>query len=216
MKKHFLLLLAFIILSVSCSHSENKTRKPQAVSKKEKALFEITKAQIKWTAYKTTEKTAVPGTFNEIEWKNFKPAVAPGLCLRNVSFRMKTASIFTGKPERDKTLYEYLFAKMLEGNYIEGRVAAVDTAKKYVKVAIRMNGVEKLLDFPYSVNDSTVHAAINIDLEKDFMAGEALYFLHTACKEQHTGKDGISKTWPDVKLEADFYYNKETDSHAKQ
>ncbi len=170
---------------------------------------------MKWTAYKTTARIPVSGTFKQIEWKNLQQASSPVECVKNLYFKINTSSIFTDNPERDKTLYEYLFGQMLEGNFIEGRVAEVDKKNHRIRTVIRMNGLEKSLEFPYQMNDSVMHASVNIDLEKDFMAGEALYFLHTACKDKHTGEDGISKTWPDVKLETEIHFSQIENQHAK-
>ncbi len=207
MKKLLFILLPFFFISCQ-PESKNSGSNDALPETPEKGMYEITGSEIKWTAYKTTAKVPVGGTFTDVEWKNFVQAGLPEQALRKLYFKINTRSIFTDHPDRDKTLFEYLFAKMLEGNYIEGRVAGIDTGAKKIKVVLRMNGLEKALDFPYVKNDSVIHAATVIDLEKDFQAGEALYFLHTACKDLHTGEDGISKTWSEVKIEADFYYKK--------
>ena len=212
-----LLFIFPVLLIFSCSYNKNEKEKhslstvnipEKEVNAAEKSatgkIFQVDTAYIRWTAYKTTEKIPVSGTFKEVEWK-WHPAASPRELLKNGYFKIRTQSVYTANPERDKTIYDYLFGKILEGNYIEGRVASV--GKDTVRVVLRFNGLEKPLDFAYTVNDTMIHAVSSFDLVKDFQAGEALYFLHTACKDKHTGPDGISKTWPDVKVEAFIRYH---------
>ena len=213
-----LLFIFPVLLIFSCSHHENEKEKRSlsTVNMPEKEvnaakksatgkIFQVDTAYIRWTAYKTTKKIPVSGTFKEVEWQNWHPASSPQALAERLYFKIRTNSVHTDNPERDKTIYEYLFGKLLEGNYIEGRVAEAGAGK--IRVVLRFNGLEKPLDFLYSVNDTLLHAVAYFDLIKDFQAGEALYFLHTACKDKHTGPDGISKTWPDVKVEAFIRYH---------
>jgi hypothetical protein len=206
MKKYlFPLLLGLVLISCKEEKTRNKSGSnppTEKTVKKQSKTFVIDSLEIRWTAYKTTKKIPVNGTFKNTEWKNILTAGSPEKCLEKLYFKTVTPSVFTANPERDRTIYEYLFGKMLEGNVIEGRMKKIIPGRNYMQIFIRMNGIEKQIDFHYRKTGHTLTAEAVIDLTKDFQAGEALYFLHTACEDKHTGPDGISKTWPDVKLEA--------------
>jgi len=212
------LLPALIIISCQSGQSEqNNTDDTREAKFRQNAsrtaerlqnLYTVDTAYIRWTAYKTTEKIPVSGTFTRVEWKNLHDAETPQALLDSVAFKIYTAGISTDNPERDKTIYDYLFGKILYGNYIEGRVTQRDEKNSRLTVDMYFNGLKRPLTFSYTVSDTLIHAVSSFDLEKDFQAGEALYFLHTACEDKHTGPDGVSKTWPDVKVEAFIRYHK--------
>ncbi len=167
----------------------------------------IDSIRIKWMGFKYTNKTGVPGTFNKVTWKNLKEAKTPEKTLQGASFTINVKSLDTGNPGRNKTIIEYLFGKMMETNRIEGRIAAIEPDNALIKVALRLNNHEKIAGFRYIINENILKAKSKIDLIEDFKAAEPFYFLHTACEDKHTGKDGISKTWPDVSLEALIYFH---------
>ncbi len=214
MKKFF--ILVFLLSLASCNQKsgdavKGETSLEKTLEKASNYTYHPLSISLQWTAYKTTKKDPVSGTFQKIHWKNLKSAQNPENTVENLYFKIDASSVFTNNSTRDQTIYEYLYGKMLEGNYIEGRTEKIMPEKQTIRMVIRMNGVEKQTDFTYTLNDSILHAVATIDLEKEFNAGEALYFLHTACKDKHTGEDGISKTWPEVKLEAFVRFEKIND-----
>ncbi len=196
-------LVMLLILSgiISCQNNSQKEKKNQ--EKPVETLYQIDSVKINWTAYKFTSRAGVNGAFDKVDWKGLKKGKNGIEMLSSAEFKIDVSSLNTGNPGRDSTIVEYLFGKMMETNFIEGRVKNISDKK--MTVVIRMNNREKPVDFDYTFSDNKIVAIGQIDLVKDFDASEPLYFLHTACKDKHTGEDGVSKTWPDVKLMATFY-----------
>ncbi len=198
----FLVLLAFLW---SCQNAGTEQKSGEKADVAKPAVFQVDSAKVFWTAYKYTKRVGVNGSFDRVEWKGLKAGKQLSEILNGASFKIDVQSLNTGNPQRDKTITEYLFGKMMETNFIEGRVLKTDDARGIITVVLRMNNTEKPVDFKFTQVDNHVTAIGKIDLVKDFHADEPLYFLHTACEDKHTGEDGVSKTWPDVDLKADLY-----------
>ncbi len=218
MKTNAIFIFSFlVVLLASCSNNNqakpNKKTIPEKTVQNPKktdtpSVFAIDSIKIQWTGFKYSNKTGVNGTFDKIKWQGFQEASSPAKCIEKASFDIDVSSLNTGNPGRDKTIREYLFGKMMETNHIEGRITGIDEQNAAIKSVIRMNNTEVPVVFRYTDDGKAVTAVAHIDLVKDFKAGEPLYFLHTACEEKHRGKDGISKTWPDVDLKAVIFYHK--------
>ncbi len=221
-KRYTLLILTMTFFLFSCSNEKNNTEPQSSAGQNQnlqqktpstapapgkQADYVVDSVRIKWTAFKYTNKTAVAGTFDKVAWKGLHKAASPGNTLEHATFSIDVKSLNTNNPGRDQTITEYLFGKMMETNQIEGRIIKVEPENALIKVVLRMNNHEKIVGFRYIFQDNVLKAKSKIDLIKDFKAGEPFYFLHTACEDKHTGPDGVSKTWPDVDLEAFVYFH---------
>ena len=184
-----------IAITTSCANSSENEKDTN--SKKELTYLDA-KTIIQWTAYKTTDKIGVKGTFNYFESENKHKASSIEEIISTTKFKIPTASVFSGNAPRDILIKTYFFDAMMNTDTIYGSFSAAKDGKGLV--AIKMNNVEFENDFTYSFRNDSLK--INASLLLDNWNGySALSSLHEQCFDKHTGPDGVSKTWPDVDLE---------------
>jgi hypothetical protein len=72
-------------------------------------------------------------------------------------------------------------------------------------LTIQMNDVSNDLPFTYTIdkNSFRLNATMNIDL---WFVQSALSSLNKVCRDLHKGSDGISRTWPEVDLQASILF----------
>ncbi len=181
----------------------------QAMSKSCRFEMKANSHELTWTAFKTTDKLGVPGTFDKFEVTKLTSNSAKSLesWLKSHSFQVDVASVNTKNPPRDKTLKEKFFdllinslAKMKSGIYISGKVKPGSKIEdgKFTGL-LSLNGVEKEVPFTYSFKENLLELNGSIDL-MDFGLKKAYDSLHKACFDLHKGTDGVSKTWTQVDL----------------
>ncbi|NPA45901.1 MAG: hypothetical protein GXO24_01665 [Chlorobi bacterium] len=227
MKKAVYMLLGLVFLwsYVSCENGSNKhvksfpdkTETPDKNQASQKAgseesgdLYVADSVIVRWTAYKTTAKVPVSGTFVKTGFKLHSSASTPLQLLEKAYAKLETASVFSGNEERDGKLRDYFFRKMIETANIEVRTAEIVPSKSMVKMVVRMNNREVPVNFYVKIKENSLSGEGDIDMVKMFDAADALSALHGVCAQQHTGPDGISKTWPDVHLHFRVYYHKKS------
>ena len=71
-------------------------------------------------------------------------------------------------------------------------------------VDIEMNGITQALPITFVASDQMVTLEAIMDLD-NWQAQAAITALNTVCKDLHTGEDGISKTWSEVRIEVATY-----------
>jgi hypothetical protein len=156
-----------------------------------------------WTAYKTTDKVAVSGWFNDVKLEygvkdqevKFVPLKE---ILEGASFLIKSHSVASGNPERDATLVKSFF-KLFSDDTISGKVVKVDD--DFFTVDIQMNGEKRPIIFNYKIDSSNMlTASSNIDM-LEFALKKPYESISSACKSLHTGADGVAKTWSTVSLD---------------
>ncbi len=200
MKKIFVLsLMLLIALSfTSCKEKEKKEAKP--VEK----LFSIdTKATtVNWTAYKTTSKVPVKGQFSDLTIE--KPIKAPTSleALNGLKFSIPISSLFTNDTIRDGKVKKFFFGTLKNTSLIRGTITMNDETSG--SVAITMNGISQDLPIVYVLSDQMITIEALLDLD-NWKAQAAIEALNIVCKDLHSGDDGISKTWNDVKIEVTAY-----------
>ncbi len=160
---------------------------------------------VQWTAFKTTEKIPVHGRFTEVEALDLDSSgVSAVEAFRRARVAIPVRSLFTGDTMRDRTILENFFLVMKGGDTIYAEMVRILEAKDTMLIRIRMNGMESIVPFRYSVRSGgevdTVVAEGVIDVLSMFGAEEALRRLNVACRDKHTGKDGKSKTWEEVAI----------------
>lgn len=211
MKKVFLKLsVAALALSmVSCGNqqksSNEKTTQKEAdngsSAAKEKAFkFNQESTKIGWTAYKTTEKIGVSGNFQEISVDGLKESSQPLEVFENASFTIPVNTVFSGNQERDMRIKKFFFGKLAETTEIKGSVKSMDAKNNKAIIELGMNEISREVPFDIVVKDNHVALEGVLDVNA-FNAQAAVEALNEECKELHAGSDGISKLWPDVKIE---------------
>ncbi|MCK5906667.1 MAG: hypothetical protein KAG37_03705 [Flavobacteriales bacterium] len=190
-------IIALMLIAITTSCGNSSENEKDTNSKKELTYLDA-KTTIQWTAYKTTEKIGVKGTFNEFRIENKDKVSSIEEIINTTKFRIPTASVFSGNAPRDILIKTYFFGAMMNTDTIYGNFISAKDGKG--QVAIKMNNVEFENNFTYSFKNDSLK--INATLLLDNWNGyTALSSLHEQCFDKHTGPDGVSKTWPDVDLE---------------
>ncbi|WP_457618784.1 YceI family protein [Lutibacter sp.] len=187
-----LLLLTMITIS-SCKQKEKKVTKPS----KKGYTVEPTATTINWVAYKTTSKIPVKGQFTKVTIEHKNKATTVIKALNNLKFSIPVNSLFTKDTIRDKKLKKFFFGTMENTTEIEGVITIIN--QNYGTVSLTMNKITQELPISYTVNNQIVNIEAIIDLD-NWKAQLALKALNAACNDLHSGDDGISKTWSEVKI----------------
>jgi len=208
MKKIKLLALALILL-VGYSCKETKKEKEEQVKEMATDKFTLVKdsTKVSFTAYKTTEKLPVGGKFMKIDIKDTKSGTTALDALNGTTFSIPVSSLFTNDATgtRDPKLVEFFFGAMKNTELISG-VFKKDADNK-CSIDVTLNGETANIPLDYTLNSEksiTFNGTMNLG---DWSALEAVASINKACEELHTGKDGISKTWSDVAVQAQVQMN---------
>ncbi len=187
-----LLLIGVFFASFSCKKAVSEDVKEDKTPSYAVSSDSIS---LEWTAYKTTAKVPVKGTFTKIELKNTPSGNSPETAVANIEFSIPIESIFTKDTIRDGKLKKFFFGNMLGTSSISGKTSLNENGVG--EATISMNGVEKTVPVSYTTNGNEVEIKANLDLD-NWQAQMALAALTEACYELHKGTDGISKTWNTV------------------
>jgi hypothetical protein len=190
-------IFAVLLISITSSCSNNSEKNKDTLAKKELSFLGA-QTSIKWTAYKTTDKLGVKGTFKNTIIENDASATKLEDIINSTKFKIPISTLYTGNDPRDYLIKTYFFGSMMDTDTISGSFSSAKDGKG--KVAIKMNNVEFKNDFTYTFQNDSLK--INATLELDNWNGyTALSSLHEQCFDKHTGPDGVSKTWSDVDVE---------------
>ncbi|MGO1752634.1 MAG: hypothetical protein ACTHYV_09080 [Psychroflexus sp.] len=199
------LFVAVLSVTMSCQKnnktesSEKQTQTEQKETKEESLKLTPQKTELTWTAYKTTDKTPVNGTFKTLKFKEQTGKNVAEL-FNNLEFSIPVSSLFTNDDTgtRDPKIKESFFGEMIDPDVLTGKIM-VD--ENNYKVQINMNGETNTIPLKVEVSDSNEVTMIGTMELKDWKALDALSSLNEACFDLHKGGDGVSKTWEDVALE---------------
>ena len=191
--RHLVFLTSFVALSLS----------PESLAAGETdCTVQITDAKPSWTAYKTTDKAAVSGTFNDYQFATAEPAASLSDALAGLNLSINPASVESNNAPRNATIASKYFALFENPTTISGKVLSVtgNDESGTSGIQVTMNGQSKDLDFSYTVADTgELQASVSADM-LDFALNGPWASLHEACKALHTGADGVAKTWTEVML----------------
>jgi len=212
MKKPCLILTSACVITLYVACGGGDTRKPdskehlESMSKdnadavKECSYsYDHKSTNIYWTAYKHTKKAEVKGQFDSIEVVGAQTSNNPVDVIRNIQFRIFTKSVNSKDVNRDKKIRDNFFGTMSNTREITGTVKSLDESTGEGILVLKMNGLEKELPAEYSVEGEVIKLRCVVDLNVWESKG-AIDALNKACEEKHTGLDGNSIFWPDVKI----------------
>ena len=201
MKKITLLLIALTLTTTSCK--KEKTVVVPTVENSNAKTFSVIgeTSVVKWTAYKTTDKVAVNGKFNDIRITNSKAAKTVEDALNGIIFSIPVSSIITEDTTRDSKIKEFFFGAMKNTEIISGTFDINDQGSF---VNITMNGISKTIPVELNIDGQLAKIINTINLN-DWNLKPALESLNKVCFDLHKGPDGISKTWEEVEIEAVIY-----------
>lgn len=195
MKSIFNLALALFAISFITLSCDNDT-KVKTVSKKE-IIYSNANTSLQWTAYKTTDKIGVKGTFKNIIIENSTKAESVENIINTTKFKIPTSSTFTGNEPRDVLIKNFFFGAMMDTDTIYGSFSS--TKNGIGKVSIKMNNVVFENSFTYIFDNDSLKIKSTLELD-NWNGYSALSSLHEKCFDKHTGADGVSKTWSDVDI----------------
>lgn len=187
------IILLIIVLLSSCKENEKKEVNP---AKAYSVIADSTK--INWTAYKTTAKVPVKGQFTDVTIENVKKDSTVLSALNGLKFKIPITSLFTNDTIRDGKLKKFFFGSLQNTAAIKGTMHINNENSSTAELT--MNGITRELPIAYIITDNRVTIVGNMELD-NWQAKAALETLNVVCKDLHTGDDGISKTWSDVKIE---------------
>ncbi|MDP3358831.1 MAG: YceI family protein [Lutibacter sp.] len=196
MKKIYLLVLLVITVTIVTSCKKNVKDKKPITAKMYTVMADS--LIISWTAYKTTAKVPVNGQFSELIIENAKKDSTMLGALNGLKFKIPVNSLFTNDTLRDGKLKKFFFGSMQNTNFIKGVLQMNNENTSMVELT--MNGITRELPIAYILTDNKVTIVGNMELD-NWQAKAALEALNVVCKDLHTGDDGITKTWSDVKIE---------------
>lgn len=193
---NFSLIILVVAVIVSCGKEKKEDKK---IQQSDIFTVDVERSSVQWTAYKTTDKLPVKGTFKEIKVLNMSEGKSAQASLDGLEFEIPVASIYSKDTIRDSKLNTFFFAIMENTLSLKGNFSVEDD--KTGNLAISMNGLTKNLPFTYQMSKDTIMIDAKMDLNI-WQAQNALESLHQACLQLHTGPDGVSKTWDEVGISA--------------
>ena len=196
MKKIYLLILIILTGTVVVSCKKNVKDEMPLTAKMYTVMADST--IISWTAYKTTAKVPVKGQFSALIVENVKKDSTVLGALNGLKFQIPVRSLITNDTIRDGKLKKFFFGAMKNTSVIKGTIHMNNENTSTVELT--MNGITRELPIAYMITDNRVTIVGNMDLD-NWQGKAALEALNVVCKDLHTGDDGITKTWSDVKIE---------------
>lgn len=215
MKKTFIpiaIISSAFMYSCGATDTQDSVENNEVTNPAATCFYEYTEtssATVKWTAFKTSEKIGVGGTFNEVLVKAGEKSTKLPEVLRTVTFTIPTSSTNTTNPDRDAKIMTSFFGAMTHTDIIVGHVkdAEGDNESGTCTFYLTLNDVEKEVALSYTVTDNVVKLIGEIDLT-NWNAGDAVASLNKVCEDLHKGADGVSVTWPNVELEIEASLSK--------
>ncbi|MFD1551181.1 YceI family protein [Putridiphycobacter roseus] len=162
--------------------------------------------KVNWNAFKFNEKTAVGGTFNEVNVLISQASEDMFKTLTGASFTIPTSGVNSNNEIRDPKIKASFFDQMESTEVISGVVKSINATD--ANVEITMNGVSKDYNGAVTVDGQKISFATTIDMN-DFDAGYAIDSLNNVCSDLHKGADGVSKLWTEVEINVETTLKKD-------
>lgn len=210
MKKVKLLALGLIlILGYNCKEAKKESKEEVKEVSSEKFSLVKDSTKVSFTAYKTSDKLPVGGKFNTINIIESNTGATAFEAMNGTSFTIPVSSLFTNDATgtRDPKIIEFFFEVMENTTLISG-VFKVSADNK-CSIDITLNGKTANIPLEYQKTSDTNYTFNGVmDLENWDALG-AVAALNKACEVLHTGKDGVSKTWSEVAIQAEVLLQKD-------
>ena len=217
MKKIFLpIAIVTALIITSCDGGENTetTEESSTETTTEETCFyaydENAGTQVRWTAFKTSDKVAVGGQFDQVNVTAGDKSTKITEVIEMIKFNIPTSSTNTANEDRDSKIVKSFFGAMNATDIILGQVksATGDNTSGTCTFYLTINNVEKEVVLNYTVEDATIKLTGEIDLV-NWSAEAAVASLNEVCGALHTGEDGETKTWSVVELAIETTLKKE-------
>ena len=208
MKTSIICFTALTLLFVSCKGGSDEADQNQDDAVESCTYsYNPSSSVLDWTAFKTTEKVAVKGSFNTLTVVGTNSSEDPLKVLQGATFEIPVATVNSQNPERDKKITENFFGAMINTSLISGEVKSFDNGAVFLN--IHLNDVVREVKGSYTMNDNGVFTLdATLDLG-NFDGKGAIASLNKICGKLHAGADGISKLWETVDLHFETSFKKE-------
>ncbi|MGV6861628.1 MAG: YceI family protein [Putridiphycobacter sp.] len=202
MKRNVIIGSLMALFLISCNTTDtNDQSNEQAVEEHVEVCtyaYNPESTVVGWTAFKFTEKTGVSGKFDDVQVAIANQESEDMFAVLNgASVTIPVNSVNSENPERDQKIDSLFFGAMEATDMISALVKDINAEKAVIEIS--MNNVSKEYEGTISVENETVKFNTTINLD-DFEAQSAVTSLNDACKDLHTGEDGVSKLWSEVDI----------------
>lgn len=200
MKKHIYTMgaLCLTFLFAACGGGEDSTKEVEN-GEEEKCFYSLNTDtyELGWTAFKTTEKVPVAGTFNDVTFTASETEDVESALL-SIEFEINTQSVETQNEERNGKIAESFFGT-INTPTIYGTIASVDMEAGKAVVAIMMNGISFDVPGDFKMDGDNFMYTSNIDVAS-WNAVSGIEKLNEVCTDLHKGNDGVSVLWQNVDI----------------
>ena len=196
--------IIFIFFIISCQSSSKKRSSSQPVNSETRSNLKertLKTKSLTFTAYKTTNKIGVPGTFKEIHTTNdiHKVSASPSEALNGIEFEIPISSLSTNNPIRDSTILASFF-KNIQNSKISGSFKGFKGETGTGIIMLNFNGLIQELPVQFSSEQKAVRFSSILNLG-NWNALNALASINKSCFDLHKGPDRVSKTWKEIKID---------------
>lgn len=199
MKKiNYLLFAGLLSLGLISCGGSGEQNEEQEGAETEVCNYEYNEGTtiLEWTAFKTTAKVPVAGSFNDIKVTS-ESGPHPKAVIESISFSINTASVESNNEDRNKKIAEHFFGTNNTPT-IEGKIKSLEDDGRAI-VEITMNGITIDIHGKYTLEGPDFSFNATIDMVAwNGMAG--IEALNEVCKDLHTGEDGVSKLWSEISI----------------
>ncbi len=200
-KLAFASVCLLIAIGISCKEAKKEEKKVEIKVSSPTYSLVIDSSKVSFTAYKTTDKLPVGGTFTEINISENTDGATPLEALNGTKFSIPVSSLFTndGTGTRDPKIKEFFFGVMKNTELISG---AFKSTNNTTSVDVTLNGETQNIPLKYTITGDNITFEGVMQLE-NWNALDAIASLNKVCEALHAGKDGVSKTWSEVAIKAE-------------
>ncbi|MBO6517258.1 MAG: YceI family protein [Bacteroidia bacterium] len=202
MKKTLIFGVAIILLaSCSANKSEDKNAETENVSTETVYAYQRAFTTLEWTAYKTSAKVGVKGSFDEFNVTTGVETGTPKELMNQLEFSIPVSTTNSGNEIRDPKIIESFFGTMMNTENITGKFTSIsgNDSAGTTRIAITMNDVEHEVDGSYTIDGNEITLTTDLNLG-DWKAEPSVASLNEVCSDLHKGEDGSSVLWPDVNI----------------
>jgi polyisoprenoid-binding protein YceI len=197
--KKLLTLATVFCLTLQVTSCKTEAKKETETTTEKKAAYSLKEAEtiVGFTAYKTTEKVPVKGQFNKLNITSGGEAETLKDAINGAEFSIPVSSIETNDASRNFKIQKFFFQVMENTLSLTGKLQLENESKGTAEFT--MNGITQKLPFNYTIDGKNFTMNTTMDVV-NWNAQNAVDSLNLACKELHTGPDGVSKTWSEVAI----------------
>ncbi len=208
MKKIALFTLSLLVFaSYNCKDAKKEKKQVEEMMKTEQYSLVTDSTKVSFTAYKTSEKLPVGGKFTKISISETSSGATALEALNGTKFSIPVSSLFTNDATgtRDPKIIEFFFGVMKNTELISGIFKA--GADNTCSIDVTLNGETANIPLTHESSENTYTFKGVMNLE-NWKALDAVASINKACEALHTGKDGVSKTWSEVAIQAEVLLEK--------